>query len=171
MSLRSPPARPTAAQLQRLCDDFNRKFPVGTKVMLRKDSGPFATAVRRPAYVAEGHSAVAFFENVSGCYSIEDDRVTGAGDTYEELVNLQRLGKVAGFYNQLRDLREMVDLQEQAHSAFYDRHFVAAAAGLRRMAELARDLAAECDDGAKSIEVWTKHQQQQQPEGCTPTGA
>lgn len=43
--------------------------------MLRKDSGEVATVVRAEAEILGGHSAVAWFEGVSGCYSIEGKRV------------------------------------------------------------------------------------------------
>lgn len=59
---------------QSYVDEFNRLYPVGTPVILRKDSGEVSTVVREPAYVFCG-SAVAMFKGVSGAYSIEDDRV------------------------------------------------------------------------------------------------
>jgi hypothetical protein len=62
-------------RLQRIVDDFNRRFPIGSEVLLRKDSEEVRTRVRFEGYVLQGHSAVAFFEGVSGCYSIEDNRV------------------------------------------------------------------------------------------------
>lgn len=64
------------ALLQAQCDEFNRKYPVGTTVMLQKDGveDPVKTTVRHEAYILSGHSAVAFFEGVSGCYLI--DRVS-----------------------------------------------------------------------------------------------
>ncbi|HQS59949.1 MAG: hypothetical protein B7Y56_03335 [Gallionellales bacterium 35-53-114] len=60
-------------KLQKQCDAFNRKFPMGTVVMLKKDGidNPIKTKVRHAAYVLSGHSAVAFFEGVSGCYLID----------------------------------------------------------------------------------------------------
>lgn len=67
--------RPNVAKLQKIVDDFNTKYPVGTPVMLRKDSGEIQTTVRAPAEILSGHSAVGWFENVSGAYSIEDNRV------------------------------------------------------------------------------------------------
>jgi hypothetical protein len=61
-----------AAHLQKLVDEFNQKYPVGMTVILTKDFGEeIKTKVRHPAYVLQGHSAVAFFEGVSGCYHIE----------------------------------------------------------------------------------------------------
>jgi len=66
---------PTLKTLQKVVDKFNAEYPVGTKVILRKDSGEVDTEVRAPAEVLEGHSAVGWFVGVSGCYSIEDNRV------------------------------------------------------------------------------------------------
>jgi len=59
-------------KLQKLCDEFNRKYPVGTAVRLKKDfvDEPVNTKVRNEAYVLSGHSAVAFFDGVSGSYDI-----------------------------------------------------------------------------------------------------
>jgi hypothetical protein len=67
--------QPSKQQLEAICQRFNKHFPVGTRVRLRKDSEDVHTTVRGEAYVLGGHSAVAFFEGVSGAYSIEDDRV------------------------------------------------------------------------------------------------
>lgn len=67
---------PSAAQLKKSVDKFNATFPVGTEVILRKDSGEVKTKVRAPAEVMGGHSAVGWFEGVSGAYSIEPNRVS-----------------------------------------------------------------------------------------------
>ncbi len=63
------------AQLQRIVNRFNENYPVGSKVVLRKDTAVIETEVRAPAEILSGHSAVAWFKGVSGAYSIEDDRV------------------------------------------------------------------------------------------------
>lgn len=68
----------TLQKLTKIVDDFNKRYPVGSQVVLRKDTGLLVTFVRAPAEVLGGHSAVAWFEGVRGCYSIEDDRVKGA---------------------------------------------------------------------------------------------
>ncbi|SEN71867.1 hypothetical protein [Nitrosomonas marina] len=64
--------KPNLKKLQKECDDFNAKYPVGTAVLLKKDfvDEPVKTVVRHEAYVLSGHTAVAFFEGVSGCYDI-----------------------------------------------------------------------------------------------------
>lgn len=68
--------RPNAAKLQKQCDEFNETYPVGSPVTLRKDTDTIQTKVRGEAFILSGHSAMAFFERVSGCYEI--DRVTPA---------------------------------------------------------------------------------------------
>ena len=64
--------QPTRKQLERTVQQFNRKFPVGTKVLLQKDTEEVETIVIAPAIILGFHSAVAWFEGISGCYSIED---------------------------------------------------------------------------------------------------
>lgn len=62
-------------KLQRQCDDFNARYPVGQRVSLRKDGGEgIVTTTRSAAEVMSGHSAVIWLEGVSGCYLL--DRVT-----------------------------------------------------------------------------------------------
>ena len=51
------------------CENWNLKHPVGTAVMLQKDSGdPMPTKTRSEAYVCDSGYAVCFFEGVSGYY-------------------------------------------------------------------------------------------------------
>jgi hypothetical protein len=64
-------AAKTEKQQQLLVDVFNRTFPVGTKVYLRKDSGEVPTEVNAPAQLMPGPIAVAWFDGVAGCYAIE----------------------------------------------------------------------------------------------------
>ena len=66
---------PKQSDLQRLVDDFNTRYPVGSQVILRTDSGERDTRVIHAAEVMGGHSAVAWFDGIRGAYSIEDDRV------------------------------------------------------------------------------------------------
>ena len=54
---------------------FNAAFPVGTPCILRRGSGAVETRVRGPAELLSGHSAVAWFDLVTGAYSTEDSRV------------------------------------------------------------------------------------------------
>jgi len=55
---------------------FNELYPIGAKVMLRKvskDSFPYQEyTVRSEAYTLNEIQAVAFFEEISGCFSIEE---------------------------------------------------------------------------------------------------
>ena len=54
------------------CNAFNTKYPVGTLIFLKKDfiDKPIRTTVKHPTYILGGHTAVAFFEDVSGSYAI-----------------------------------------------------------------------------------------------------
>lgn len=65
-------------KLQKIVDSFNAKFPVGSPVVLRKDSGIVETTVRAPAEILGGHSAVGWFDGIVGCYAI-DGRVSAPG--------------------------------------------------------------------------------------------
>lgn len=70
--------QPSQKKLQKIVDSFNAKFPVGSSVLLRKDSGIIETTVRAPAEILGGHSAVGWFDGVVGCYAI-DKRVSAPG--------------------------------------------------------------------------------------------
>ena len=75
--LRRPqrPVQKSPELLQRECDDFNARYPVGQKVSVRKDAGDGQiTTTRSAAEVLSGHSAVIWLEGISGCYLL--DRVT-----------------------------------------------------------------------------------------------
>lgn len=58
-----------------LIKKFNELYPVGSKVLLRKvsrDSFPYQEyVVKSAAYALNDTQAVAFFEGISGCFSIE----------------------------------------------------------------------------------------------------
>jgi hypothetical protein len=65
-------ARPDAAALQRQCDAFNARCPIGTEVALRMDCGDIVhTTTRTAAQVLSGHSAVIWLDKISGCYSLD----------------------------------------------------------------------------------------------------
>jgi hypothetical protein len=72
--------KPDIEKLEKACDDFNKKYPIGTAVLLLKDFAevPITVKVWYPAHVLSGHSAVAFFKGVSGCYDINS--VKGLAD-------------------------------------------------------------------------------------------
>lgn len=62
-------------KLQRQCDDFNSKYPIGTGCLVRTDGrGEISTRTRSQATVLEYHSAVIWLEGIPGCYAL--DRVT-----------------------------------------------------------------------------------------------
>lgn len=65
----------TAKNLQKSVDAFNAKYPVGTEVAVKRDSGESQiTKTRSRAEVLSGHSAVIWLEGISGCYLL--DRVS-----------------------------------------------------------------------------------------------
>lgn len=62
----------TQKHQQEIADRFNRAYPVGTRVYLRKDAGDeVLTRVTHPAEVRPGPVAIAWFEGVSGYYAVE----------------------------------------------------------------------------------------------------
>lgn len=66
---------PNAKALQRQCDIFNARVPVGSSVDVVKDRGEvIQTVTRSHAIVLSGHTAVIWLEGISGCYLL--DRVT-----------------------------------------------------------------------------------------------
>ena len=71
--------RPNPQALQRQCDDFNARYPVGQAVSVRKDGGDgVLTKTSSEAQVLSGHSAVIWLEDIRGCYLL--DRVTPITD-------------------------------------------------------------------------------------------
>lgn len=59
-------------QLQFEVDKFNATYKVGDTLLLEKDSGEKQTVtVYNPATILGGHSAVGWFEEISGCYSLD----------------------------------------------------------------------------------------------------
>lgn len=62
----------TIEQLKAQIDFFNKSCPVGTKVNLKLDSGEVkSVTVSSKATVLGGHSAVGWFAEISGCYSLD----------------------------------------------------------------------------------------------------
>lgn len=76
--------QPTPTDLQKQCDDFNAKVPVGgdVTVMLDGATEPLKTTTRSEALVMCGHSAVIWLNGVSGAYLLE--RVTPANSLHQE---------------------------------------------------------------------------------------
>jgi hypothetical protein len=58
--------------MQSLCDVFNEKNPIGSKVTVIKDLGEkFQTTVRHQAIILSGHTAVVWVHGISGCYDLD----------------------------------------------------------------------------------------------------
>lgn len=67
--------RPNVAKLQKQCDEWNKAHPIGTSVILTRDSGAVQeTKTRSEAQILGGHSAVIWLDGVSGCYSLDNVR-------------------------------------------------------------------------------------------------
>lgn len=62
--------RSSLAKMQAIVDKFNIDYPVGTWLVLLKDGEEILTKVKDPAYLLSDLHPVAFFENISGCRSI-----------------------------------------------------------------------------------------------------
>jgi hypothetical protein len=62
---------------EQLVARFNKLYPVGSKVNLRKmaiKSAPYIECtVKREAFLSHGNEPVAFFNEISGYFSIEPD--------------------------------------------------------------------------------------------------
>ena len=56
---------------QALVDDWNAKYPVGTKVIASTPTGKIPTATRSEAQLLAGHTAVVWLERFSACRSLE----------------------------------------------------------------------------------------------------
>lgn len=63
------------AQLRGAVDQFNASCPVGTKVSVMMDDGSLVeTTVRHEATILGDHTAVGWFEDISGCYMLSRAR-------------------------------------------------------------------------------------------------
>ncbi len=72
--------KPNIKKLQKMVDDWNRFYPPGTKVIVRKDGGQMAeTETKSEAWLLGGHTAVVMVKGISGSYDlsrvepVEDD--------------------------------------------------------------------------------------------------
>jgi hypothetical protein len=73
----APRVRKSAQQLQRECDRFNQQCPVGTPVVVTRDSGEqFHSTTTTVAQVLGGHSAVVWVQDGRSCILL--DRVKPA---------------------------------------------------------------------------------------------
>lgn len=58
-------------QLQKEIDNFNSKHSVGSEVKLMLDDGEVKTVtINHKATILGGHTAVGWFDGVSGCYNL-----------------------------------------------------------------------------------------------------
>lgn len=63
--------KPNQKALKKQVEEFNSTYAIGCAVDLTLDNGfVFKTKVKEKAILLGGHSAVAWFENVVGCYAI-----------------------------------------------------------------------------------------------------
>lgn len=73
--------QPSPAALQRQCDDWNARYPVGQRVTVRNDDGGHVTSsTRSEAQVLSGHSAVIWLEGITGCYLLDRVRPITGGE-------------------------------------------------------------------------------------------
>jgi hypothetical protein len=64
---------PGPKALEHIVKLWNSKYPVGTKVQVRKvltDVAFIETVTTSEAYVLSGHSAVIMLKGISGCYAL-----------------------------------------------------------------------------------------------------
>lgn len=67
--------QPTTEELYKTVNAWNKQFPIGTPVNVRRDDGRITeTTTRSPASVLSGHTAVIWLDGISGCYDLS--RVT-----------------------------------------------------------------------------------------------
>lgn len=67
--------QPSLKTLQKLIDKFNAKYSIGDTVTVPTGSGLKECELLTRAEILGGHSAVAWFKGISGCYSIEGIKV------------------------------------------------------------------------------------------------
>lgn len=59
-------------QLELEVENFNLKFGVGDRVRIKNDFGQIKeVTISNPASIMGGHSVVGWFEEISGCYSLD----------------------------------------------------------------------------------------------------
>lgn len=74
--MKRQPKQKSIAELTAIVNRFNETYSIGSDVKLKLDSGEIKeVTVREEAIILGGHSAVAWFTKVSGCYSLS--RVIG----------------------------------------------------------------------------------------------
>ncbi len=64
--------QPSLKKLQEQVDRFNATYAVGCKVDLTMDSGEKKpVTIANKATILGGHSAVGWFDEISGCYALD----------------------------------------------------------------------------------------------------
>lgn len=64
----------------KLVAGWNKKYPEGTEVIVKKDNGAeIKTKTRSEAWLLGGHTAVILLEGISGCYALERIRLLYPG--------------------------------------------------------------------------------------------
>ena len=56
-------------------EGWNKNYPVGTEVIVRRDNGTdFLTSTRSPAELLQGQTPVIWVKGISGCYALSHVR-------------------------------------------------------------------------------------------------
>jgi hypothetical protein len=78
MSTRRPHP-PSPAKQQALCDEWNAKHPIGTRVEVTRDGRSLSevTFTRSLAQLLGGHTAVIWLDGISGAYALSRVRAIG----------------------------------------------------------------------------------------------
>jgi hypothetical protein len=66
--------RPNQRKLQRQCDEWNARNPIGTEVRyypVADEVGYHKTRTRSEATILSGHTAVVWLDNIAGCVSLD----------------------------------------------------------------------------------------------------
>ena len=67
-----PPKPLTQEEMQKIADDWNAKYPVGTPVIINRGSQDFHTKTRSGADLMEGFpTPIIYVEGVNGCYPLD----------------------------------------------------------------------------------------------------
>jgi len=62
----------TQAQLESQVYAFNKTYDIGDRLKIERDNGEIdIVTVKAPASIVGGHSAVGWFNEISGCYSLD----------------------------------------------------------------------------------------------------
>ena len=69
--------RPSKRELELEVENWNLKYPIGTKVTVTFDDGSWReTTTTSLARILSGHTPVIFLDGVSGCYLLSRVRVS-----------------------------------------------------------------------------------------------